>query len=112
MKFLYWLIAVPIIAVIASFAVSNRESVALVLWPLPFEMGAPLYLPVLAALALGLLIGIVVFGLAAARWRFRARRLERDRDRLQQELEQARRDAEEARGRADQRQISHGGTAA
>jgi putative membrane protein len=48
--------------VLILFAVSNREMVALELWPLPFEVSLPLYLPFFLALLVGFLIG------ASAAW--------------------------------------------
>src|SRR5258708_1322226 len=50
MKLLFWIVVALVAAVLALFAISNREAVPLGLWPLPFELALPPYLPVLAAL--------------------------------------------------------------
>jgi lipopolysaccharide assembly protein A len=57
MKLLFWSVVVAIAAVLASFAASNRETVALALWPLPVVADLPLYLAMLGALLIGVLIG-------------------------------------------------------
>jgi putative membrane protein len=84
-RYLSWIITIPIALVIVSFAVSNRDPVDLALWPLPFEITVPLYVAVLTALVLGFLAGgLVAWGAghnyrAAARARGRkASQLERD----------------------------------
>ena len=41
MRYLSWIITIPIALVIVSFAVSNRGPVDLALWPLPFEITVP-----------------------------------------------------------------------
>ncbi len=55
-----WLLGVPFAAVAIVFAVSNRAPVVVDLWPLPWAVQAPLYLFVLAALAIGFLVGGLV----------------------------------------------------
>lgn len=55
------LIMVAVALLLILFAVNNRESVTVNLWPLPFAASAPFYLILLATLALGVLLG----GLAA-----------------------------------------------
>ena len=68
------------------FAVSNRESVSVELWPLPALMELPLYLVVLGTLVVGFFSGELVAWLRSWRWRREARR---SRDRiavLEQEL--------------------------
>jgi lipopolysaccharide assembly protein A len=62
MRLVFWIVVVPVAAVLALFAVSNREVVTLGLWPLAFELDLPLYLAVLPALLIGFISG------AAAAW--------------------------------------------
>lgn len=69
MRHLSWLITLPLAAVILSFAVSNRETATLTLFPLPFEMAVPLYILGLGALVLGFLLGGLVAWLAGGRRR-------------------------------------------
>lgn len=58
MRLLFWAFVLLLAAVLASFAGSNRETVSLALWPLPFVAELPLYLTVLAALAIGCILGV------------------------------------------------------
>jgi len=92
MKFLFWIVAVPALAVAMSFGVSNPQSVSLRLWPLVNSVEMPLYAAVAIALFFGLLFGGLVGWIDSLRHRAEARRLAR---RLR-ELE-----AEEARLRGE-----------
>jgi uncharacterized integral membrane protein len=76
------------------FAVSNRETVSVGFWPLPFLADAPLYLPCFLSLLIGGLIGSAVTWTAGHRNRreLRARRrrieaLERELTATQSQLE-------------------------
>ena len=86
MKILFWLFVLIVALVLAMFAVSNRESVALGLWPVPFLIEIPLYVAVLAALAIGFLIGEFAAWIAGSRWRREARRHARRIASLESEL--------------------------
>lgn len=72
MRTVYWTVVIIVAAVVALFAASNRETVSLGLWPLPFLAQAPLYLVVLAALVIGFAVGAFVLW---ARGRGRRRQL-------------------------------------
>jgi lipopolysaccharide assembly protein A len=74
MKLLFWIVVVVIAIVLGSFAASNRESVALGLWPLPVVAKLPLYIAVLGALLLGIVLGAVAAWCAGGRGRRDARR--------------------------------------
>jgi uncharacterized integral membrane protein len=61
MKLFYGIFAVVLTAIVVLFALSNRQNVELMLWPLPFAAQAPLFV-----LALGMfVIGFFCGGLAA-----------------------------------------------
>ncbi|AWK86290.1 lipopolysaccharide assembly protein LapA domain-containing protein [Azospirillum thermophilum] len=74
MRYLTWIITVPVALVAVLFAISNRDMVTLSLWPLPFTLDAPLYLAALLALAVGFLAGGFVTWNSQRRHRRRARR--------------------------------------
>ncbi len=75
------LILLPILLVLVLFELSNRQDVALSLWPTDLSLQAPLSIAVLAGIALGMVLGgLVVWFTSLSRWR-RARRAE-DRVRL------------------------------
>jgi uncharacterized integral membrane protein len=86
MKLLFWLVVVVVAIVLGSFAASNRESVALGLWPLPVVVALPLYVAVLGALLLGMSVGAVATWLAGARRRREARQRARRIAALEREL--------------------------
>jgi lipopolysaccharide assembly protein A len=96
MKFLSWLVLALVTLVVILFAVSNRETVSVGLWPLPALVELPLYLVLLGTLVFGFVVGELVAWIGGWRWRREARR---GRDRiamLERELEAAqaqRRDA-------------------
>jgi uncharacterized integral membrane protein len=86
MRAAFWLFVVVVAAVLALFAVSNRESVSLAFWPLPFLVELPLYVLVLAALIIGFVFGEFAAWLAAMRWRREVRRRGRRIAALEREL--------------------------
>ena len=69
MRLVFWIVVALVAAVLALFAISNREAVALGLWPLPFELDLPLYLAILAALLIGFIAGVLVAWVAGRRQR-------------------------------------------
>lgn len=86
MRAVYWIFVAVGAAVLAVFAVSNRENIALAYWPLPFLFELPLYLLVLAALVLGFICGEATTWLAGRRWRREVRRCGRRIAALEREL--------------------------
>lgn len=83
MRWLGWLLAIPVALLIVVFAVANRHEVRLDLWPLPWAMDLPVYLAVLGALAKGIVIGAVAMWLSG----FRARRNAREQRRRAESLD-------------------------
>ena len=73
LRYLSWIVTLPLAIFVILFAISNREPVALTLWPLPFEVEMPLFLPVLAAMVAGLIAGGVIAWWSGGRHRRRAR---------------------------------------
>ena len=86
MKTVYWAVVIVIAAAVALFAASNRQTVSLGLWPLPFLAQAPLYLVVLAALAVGFAVGAVVLWLRGRGRRRQLRECRRQNEALAREL--------------------------
>ena len=76
-KALFWLLYAPLLVVAAAFAAANRHDVDVSLGPLPFDLTAPLFLVVLAAVLAGLVVGGASAWLSGRRWRRDARRLRR-----------------------------------
>lgn len=68
------------------FAASNRETVDLTLWPLPFSLPAPVYAIALSAVAVGVVWGGLIGWFAAVRARRRARLETRRADNLEADM--------------------------
>ena len=90
LRVLYWIIAIPLTILITIFAVANRQVTTLSLWPLPFEMDLPLFVPVLGALLLGLLIGLLFEWLLTGKHRRANRKMESELTRIRRQQEAAR----------------------
>ena len=86
MKALFWIVAVPLALAAALFAVANRETVAIELWPFAGRVDLPLFAALAVAFYAGFLLGALVAWLSGGKTRSRARAasrraqaLERDR---------------------------------
>ena len=86
MKTLYRAGFLLIAVVLILFAVSNRETVAVGFWPLPFLADVPLYLLCFLSLAIGALIGVAIAWMAGHRTRRKLRARRRRIDALEREL--------------------------
>lgn len=86
MRFIYWSVTALVALLVIVFAVSNRAMVTLTLFPLPAALDAPLYLVVIAAVALGFLAGALVAWLSAGKHRRDARLLRQRIERLQRDV--------------------------
>ena len=76
MKYISWILTIPVAIVAVVFAVTNREPATLNLWPLGIELEVPLYILVLGSGLVGLILGGVITWLSAGRARRRARKAE------------------------------------
>ncbi|HEY1259924.1 MAG TPA: lipopolysaccharide assembly protein LapA domain-containing protein [Stellaceae bacterium] len=86
MRLVFWP-AIVILAVLCSlFAISNRETVSLGLWPLPFLVETRLYLLVLLALLVGFGAGLLVAWAGGHRRRRELRQCRRRAEALEREL--------------------------
>jgi uncharacterized integral membrane protein len=85
-RHLHWLVTGPVALLLIVFAVSNRETVSVTMWPLPFLLEAPLYLVVLLGMLAGFLIGELVAWINGRYWRRDARAKARRIEALEREL--------------------------
>jgi uncharacterized integral membrane protein len=86
-RFIGWAIGLPLGLLAAVFAISNRTSVPLELWPLPIEpVALPAFLVVLIPLALGLVGGMTLSWLAATPVRRKSREQARRIESLERQL--------------------------
>jgi uncharacterized integral membrane protein len=89
-KLLRWLILIPLAVLLVLLAVANRAPVTLSLDPFSREAPAfaftlPLFVAILIAVAIGVVIGSVSAGIGRLRWRYRAKRAEREAEKLSAE---------------------------
>lgn len=92
LRYLTWLLSLLFIAVIVVFAVNNRHTVAIDVWPLPdsFNPALRLFVVVLVPAALTFLLGWLVGWVYAGRHRARIRRQAERIDRLTAEVRRLR----------------------
>ncbi|WP_185961411.1 lipopolysaccharide assembly protein LapA domain-containing protein [Telmatospirillum sp. J64-1] len=88
MRVLAWLIGLPVAVIAIVFAVSNRQTTTVELWPLPFTFSLPLFLIVLVPFMVGLLAGAVILWFSQGRRRSAARADRRRLRALERENEQ------------------------
>ena len=86
MRILYRAVFLVIAIVLILFAVSNRETVSVGFWPLPFLADVSLYLLCFLSLMIGALIGAAVAWMAGHRSRRQLRTLRRRIEALEREL--------------------------
>ena len=86
MKILSRLLFLLFVLIGVLVAVSNAQRVDLTLWPLPYTVGMPLYLLVVALLLLGVLAGLGLGWWAGRHHRRRARESSNDAARLEREV--------------------------
>jgi uncharacterized integral membrane protein len=80
--------------VVVMLSIDNRELVGFSLWPLPYAYQVPLYWIMLAALAIGIVLGGLASWVSGAATRAERRRLRNKVNMLEQQ-ERAKREAEE-----------------
>lgn len=90
MKFVYWGGAGVLCVFAVLFALSNRQTIAFEVFPLPFVVEVPAYIFGLGAFAIGVLCGGFVISLRLMAVRARARRSVRRAESLQRELDSLR----------------------
>jgi uncharacterized integral membrane protein len=86
-RLLRWFLLIPLGLLLVLFSVANRGPVTLSLDPFSREAPAlafslPLFVLLMIVLALGVLIGGTAAGIGRLRWRYRAKRAERETEKL------------------------------
>ncbi len=87
MRWLGWLIAVPLALIVIAFAVANRGVVPVHFDPLPWVLDIPIWALAVGALAIGLLVGGLVQWLQDHKWRRMARGSQRRQRALEREAQ-------------------------
>ena len=86
MRIVYQAVFLVVAILLILFAVSNRETVSIAFWPLPFLADVPLYLLCFLTLFVGALIGCGVASIARLRDRRELRTRRRRIESLEREL--------------------------
>ena len=86
-----WIVTLPIALLVILFALMNRQEVSLSLWPLPWDISAPLFLFTLGAIVFGFLFGALVTWLSGGTTRQKLRDTRRELAHSRDELAHARR---------------------
>jgi hypothetical protein len=114
MRFLFWIIALPVLAFAGAFAAANPGPITLKLWPFPLEIALPVYAAVLGPFFAGFLLAAIWFWLKSLPGRLARRRLarheqqlEEETRRLKDELAAAERRGPEASDEARRRMIAN-----
>ena len=96
MKYILWIITLPLVIIAAAFAVANRGLVEINLWP--FEvLTLPFYLVLLVSLFVGFVLGGVVAYFSAGGTRARAREARYRAEMLERENARLKRDTARAK---------------
>lgn len=73
MNRLAWIVTLPVALLVILFALMNRQEVSLSLWPLPWDIDAPLFLFTLGAIVFGFLFGALATWLSGGTTRQKLR---------------------------------------
>src|SRR5580658_5709885 len=87
MKFVSWLLTALVLLIALGFALNNRQTTTLNLWPAGIVIEAPLYLFSLGTLFAGILLGVVIAWIGHLPRRMETRRLRRDIGKLREKIE-------------------------
>ncbi|HEY1720086.1 MAG TPA: lipopolysaccharide assembly protein LapA domain-containing protein [Magnetospirillaceae bacterium] len=90
MRFIAWLVGVPVAILFVLFAVSNRDSVTIGIWPFTDGISAPSFVVALVPFVLGLLLGVGYGSVGTMRARWRHRRAASKVDKLEQQMAEMR----------------------
>ena len=109
MRFIGWIIAIPVAFIVIVFAVANRTPVGVHFDPLPYELDIPLWAAVIGALAVGFMLGALIRWLFDHRWRAEARQGKRHVRALEREISTLRQRLESAPGTSGEAGKQNGG---
>ncbi|MCB2106740.1 MAG: DUF1049 domain-containing protein [Rhodobacteraceae bacterium] len=93
MRLITTLIALAVAVAVVLFAISNRATVTLELWPLPYSIDVGIYAAVLVAILIGFVGGAVAMWLAGGAKRRELRQTRRRVKDLEHSLAQAKSDS-------------------
>ena len=74
-RFLHWILIIPLGAGVVAFTVSNRGRILVDLWPVPLSFETPIFAALLIALFVGFLLGGIISFTSASKRRLLNRQL-------------------------------------
>jgi uncharacterized integral membrane protein len=86
MKYISWLITIPLTVLFLLFILSNRETTTLALWPFATTISAPLYLFFLLTVFVSFMAGLITMWLAQHKHRAAAKHWQREAETLKSVL--------------------------
>lgn len=86
MRFLSWLISLPVVGAVVVFVLQNRMRVELSFWPFDFRLEMPVSILSLGLLALGFILGVCVAGVTTFSVSREARKYKREAAALNKKL--------------------------
>ena len=95
-KFLLWLLLLPLILIFVAFAIANRHGVTVSFDPLPVSIDTPLYGLVFAGIFVGLIAGGLIAWIRAGRVRGRLREAQRNLRRLESGIQKEQKASEDS----------------
>ncbi|MEX2449728.1 MAG: LapA family protein [Rhodospirillales bacterium] len=93
MRWLSWIILLPLAAAVIVFSVTNRGVIKVDFWPFGYLIELPVFAIVLTSLLIGFVLGGIVAWITGAARRLRGRAAERDAAQLRRELAELRRES-------------------
>lgn len=91
MRYFFWILTLPLVAVFIIFTVANRAPVVIDFWPFEFTQSLPFSLVVLLSLLFGFIVGAFLMWLRFGVARARARHAEQRAAVLEKELQNLKR---------------------
>lgn len=86
MRFLSWLVTLPIPVIVVIFALQNREQVELSFWPFDVEIAMPLSFLAVGLVATGIVVGVLFMQFSVLKLWNKKRKLEKTIKNLQSQL--------------------------
>ncbi len=85
-KYISWIITLPITVIVVIFAISNLNAISVAFWPFEGTFSLPLYIAVLTTFVIGFVCGGMVLWFSAGKIRRRARKFEYEAVGLKREI--------------------------
>ena len=106
MKSLKSIPLIILMALLVIFAVANRQSVVVSLWPFPWEAGMPLFFVLFLGIFIGLGLAAIIMTIKGVRHRSALRSAEKESSRLSGEVETLEGELDKKPAKVDQKDYS------